>query len=631
MTHTTPTQPAPIAFRAETRQLLNILIHSLYTEREVFLRELISNAADALTRVHFETLTNRDILDPEAELGIWIETEPQDKVLIIRDSGIGMSRDELAENLGTIAHSGAKAFLEAAQKGDPRLSDIIGQFGVGFYSAFMVAERIEVISRSYRPMDSAARWTSSGEDTFTIEPAEKRERGTQIKIYLKEDATEFCEEPRLRQIIKKHSDFIPYPIYLNSSQDAVNRQSSLWRQPPNQVNEEQYREFYRQFSLDLNDPLLKLHLSIDAPVQLYALLYIPARSERNPLALRKEEGLRLYARKVLIQEYCKDLLPPSFRFVDGVVDSEDLPLNVSRESIQSNRIMEQLKRILTNKVIEALKALAKDKPEEYHRFWNSHGRSIREGIATDPDLSVTLQPLLRYRSLKHPQEWISLDDYLLESPASQTKIYYLSGESERALVNSPHLDIFRDRGLDVLFMTDPLDAFVLLRMTQYSNHDLVNAASQDLHLPETVSNGSEQSQETTQQPEFTSLLDRFKAVLGDRISDIRTGRHLTQSPLRLVIPPGGLQPELQKVYRLLDQAYEPPKPVVEINPQHPIIQSLAQTGTDSELSQMVIEQLFENALLIEGLHPDPASMTARINGLIQSALGLPTEKHNEIE
>ncbi len=631
MSQTTPTQPAPIAFRAETRQLLNILIHSLYTEREVFLRELISNAADALTRVHFETLTNREMLDPQAELAIWIETKPQEKLLIIRDSGIGMNSDDLAENLGTIAHSGAKAFLEAAQQGDPRLSDIIGQFGVGFYSAFMVAERIEVISRSFRPADAAARWVSSGEDTFSIEPAEKTDRGTHITIYLKEDAVEFCEESRLRQIIKKHSDYIPYPIYINNEPEAANRQSSLWRQPPSQVSAEQYQEFYRQFSLDFNDPLLKLHLSIDAPVQLYALLYIPASSERSPLALRKEEGLRLYARKVLIQDYCKDLLPPSFRFVDGVVDSEDLPLNISREAIQSNRVMAQLKRILTNKVMDALKTLAKDKPEDYYRFWGSHGRSIREAIATDPDLAVTLQPLLRYHSLKHSQDWISLDDYVLEAPASQSKIYYLSGENERALQSSPHLDVFRERGLDVLFMTDPLDAFVLLRMNRYNDHDLVNAASPDLSLPETETGSEQHPHEPAPESDYSDLVERFKAVLGDRISDARHGRHLTQSPLRLVVPPGGLQPELQKVYRLLDERFEPPKPVVEFNPRHPILQSLAQLEAQSVLNQMVIEQLFENALLVEGLHPDPAGMTARINRLIESALAKQTGKTNESE
>ncbi|MEW6179577.1 MAG: molecular chaperone HtpG [Chloroflexota bacterium] len=611
----------PLPFKAETRQLLNILIHSLYTEREVFLRELISNASDALTRLQFESLTNRDYVDPHAELAIWVSANPQERVLTIRDSGIGMNAEELAQNLGTIAHSGAKAFLEAAQKGDARLNDIIGQFGVGFYSAFMVADKIEVLSRSYRPNESAARWISSGEDTYLIEPTDKPDRGTAIILHLKEDAAEFCEENRLRQIIKKHSDYIPYPIYLGSDKEPVNRRTSLWRQTPQQVSEEEYREFYRQFSLDFQEPLLKLHLAIDAPVQLYTLLYIPASVERNPFGLRKEEGLKLYARKVLIQEYSKDLLPPSFlHFVDGVVDSEDLPLNVSRESIQTNRIMAQIKRILTNKLIDTLKALAKDKPEDYARFWVTHGRSIREAIATEADLVTALQPLLRYHSLNHPQEWISLEDYVLKSPANQSHIYYLIGDHPASLENSPHLEIFRNRGLDVLFMTDPLDPFVMLRMPRYNGHDFVNAAGEDLKLPPDTRSEMPQSEGINSGKD---ILQRFKQVLGDRVSDVRLSSHPLQSPLRLVVPQNAVPQEVQKVYRLLNQDFDPPKPIVELNPQHPILQKIAQQSLDSQLFNSTVELLFENALLIEGLHPNPAGLAPRIYDLILNTL----EKH----
>ena len=609
----------PMPFKAETRQLLNILIHSLYTDREVFLRELISNASDALTRLHFESLTNREIIDPETELAIWIETTPQQRELIIRDSGIGMNADELAQNLGTIAHSGAKAFLEALQKEEAKINDIIGQFGVGFYSAFMVAEKIEVNSRSYRPEDTPARWVSYGEDTFTIEPSEKKERGTTVKIYLKEDAAEFCDEHRIRQIIKKHSDYIPFPIYIGSDKEPANRRTSLWRQPPHQVSEEEYRDFYRQFTLDFQQPLHKIHLSIDAPVQLYALLYIAASAERNPFGLRKEEGLKLYARKVLIQEYSKDLLPPAFlHFVDGVVDSEDLPLNVSRESIQSNRVMAQIKRILTNKIIDTLKTLAKDKPEEYSRFWLTHGRSIREAIATDDELAIALQPLLRYHSLNHPEEWISLEDYLLKSPANQTCIYYLIGDHQKSLETSPHLEIFRSRGLDVLFMTDPLDPFVLLRIPRYNGHELVNAAGEDLKLPKESPGESPTSSATDQNGE--EIVQRFKNVLGERVSAVRLSTHPLQAPLRLVIPQGAIQPEMQKVFRLLNQSFEPPKPIIELNLQHPIIKSLLQLPVAAPLLNTTIELLYENALLMEGLHPDPSEIAPHIQTLIQLAL-----------
>jgi len=336
----------PVAFKAETRQLLNILIHSLYTEREVFLRELISNASDALTRINYEMLTQHDVLDPAAELGIWISSDPEKRTLTIRDTGIGMTADEMVENLGTIAHSGARAFLDAAEHstGETKLSDIIGQFGVGFYSAFMVADSIRVISRSFRPDAEGIVWTSTGNDTYTLEAAEKAERGTEIVIQLKEDAAEFAQEYRLRQIVKKHSDYIPFPIYLGEKNEQANQQSALWRQQPRQVDAKAHEEFYKQMTLDSNPPLAYAHMATDAPVQMYAVLYIPSNPERNIFALRKQDGLKLYARKILILEYCNDLLPEYFRFVQGVVDSEDLPLNVSRESVQSNRVMSQLKK-----------------------------------------------------------------------------------------------------------------------------------------------------------------------------------------------------------------------------------------------------------------------------------------------
>ena len=360
-----------VPFKAETRQILNILIHSLYSEREVFLRELISNASDALTRMQFELLTNREVVDPQADLGIWITADPESRTLTVRDTGIGMNAEEMAENLGTIAHSGARAFIEAAQQKTESMSDIIGQFGVGFYSAFMAADLIEVTSRSYRLSDSASKWIAKGEDSFSIEPADKAERGTTIVLHLKEDAAEFALVDRLREIIRKHSDFIPYPVYLGEGTDPINQQSAIWRKQPSSLKDEDYLNFYQQFTLDHHEPLLKLHLSVDAPVQMYALLFVPASVERSMFSPRKDEGLKLYARKVLIQEYSKELLPPYLRFVDGVVDSEDLPLNVARETVQSNRVLQQLKRVITNKLIDALRNLGKEYQEKYIDFWKA--------------------------------------------------------------------------------------------------------------------------------------------------------------------------------------------------------------------------------------------------------------------
>ena len=614
----------PISFKAETRQLLNILIHSLYTEREVFLRELISNASDALTRINFEMLTKHEILDPGVELGIWIQADPEKNQISIRDTGIGMTPDELSENLGTIAHSGAKAFLEAVQSagGDVKISDIIGQFGVGFYSAFMVADSITVVSRSFQKESTSARWISDGGETYHIEPAEKEDRGTEIIIQLKEDAKEFTQEYRLKEIIKKHSNYIPFPIYLGEKNEQVNQQSALWRQQPRQVEEKDYQDFYQQLTLDMEEPLAKVHLAVDAPVQMYSILFVPASPERNMFALRKQDGLQLYARKVLIQEYCTDLLPEYFRYVQGVVDSEDLPLNVSRESVQSNRVMIQLKKVLTAKLIDTLKTMGKDNAEKYEKFWKVYGRSVKEGIASDADNIDALTALVRFPTVSEPQKYSSLEDYVLAMKPGQKKIYYILGDDERSILHSPHLEAFRQHDYDVILMTDPLDPFMLLRLNKYQDFEFANVASEVPEPSEKPTEGDEKSNEENLTPDaIQSILDRFKTQLGDRVSDIKSTERLVSSPARLVDPQGTMNPELQRVYRMLNKEYEVPQKVLEINPNHPIIQKFSGLPADSPLNVLIIEQVYEDALLIEGLHPDPASMIERIQELMEKALG----------
>jgi molecular chaperone HtpG len=611
--------PTTAAFKAETRQLLNILIHSLYSEREVFLRELISNASDALTRMNYEMLTNRDVLDPDAELGIWITVDKDEHIIKIRDTGIGMNADEMVENLGTIAHSGARAFLQAAQEGKAKLQDIIGQFGVGFYSAFMVAEWIRVSSRSYQLEASGAVWTSSGEDTYTIEPAEINERGTIVELKLKEDAHEFAEEHRLREIIKRHSDFVPFPIYLGEENEQANQQTALWRKQPRELTEEEAHEFYRQFTLDFNPPIAYTHLNIDAPVQLYALLFIPQSAEKTVFSLRKEDGLKLYARKVLIQEYSRDLLPEYFRFIQGVVDSEDIPLNVSRETVQASRVMPQLRRIITGKISDLLKDLAANKPDDYTKIWTEFGRFIKEGVATDRENLDMLSPLLQFHSLKSPDKLISLDSYLEGIPSSQTKIYYILGDDPRAITRSPHLDLFRKQDVDVLLLTDPMDSFVLLSLTEYKDHKFVNAAAEK---PETAPADEQKPDEVEglEPAVADNLILRIKEVLGDKVVDVRPTDRLTDSPARLVDKEGSIQQEVQRVYRLLRQDFQVPEQILEINLSHDLIKKLAalQPGDPREL--LIINQTYENALLIEGMHPDPAGMIDRIQQIMLSSL-----------
>jgi molecular chaperone HtpG len=615
-----PEEPQPVAFRAETRQLLDILIHSLYTEREIFLRELISNASDALTRMDFEILTNRDVLDPDLELAIRIVPDAEAHTLTISDTGIGMTAEELAENLGTIAHSGARSFMDAIKESGQNPSDLIGQFGVGFYSAFMVAEWIQVTSRSFRPEAEAAAWRSTGADTFTIEPAERDQRGTTVTVKLKPETDEFLTENRLKEIVRRHSDFIPFPIYIGQDDEQTNRQTALWRQSPREVEQKSYQDFYQQLTLDFEPPLANAHMVIDAPVQMYALLYIPNDPERNMFSLRKEDGLKLYARKVLIQEYNKALLPEYLSFVQGVVDSEDLPLNVSRESVQSNRIMGQLKKLVTLKVIDTLKKLALDEPEKYASFWKAYDRHIKQGIAIEQNDPEMLYPLLRFRTNHHTDQWTSLDEYVERMQPNQKNIFYLMGNDQHSVLQSPHLDVVRRYNYEVLLLTDPVDAFMLVRLNQYQEKSLANVASANLELPESDQSEAEQAESALPEAVSASLMERFKQQLNERVSEVRTTDRLSGSPARLVDPEGSIGQEMQRVYRMLNREFDVPKKVLELNPRHPILTGLSQLPEDSPLSSMFIEQIYENALLIEGLHPDPASMIDRIQKLMEAAL-----------
>ncbi len=611
-------QAPPIAFKAETRQLLDILIHSLYTEPEIFLRELISNASDALTRLDFELLTNRDVVDPDLPLEIRIHADPQANTLTIEDTGVGMTSEEMVENLGTIAHSGARAFFQAVKESGKSASELIGQFGVGFYSAFMVAEWIRVTSRSYQKETRPAAWFCTGADTYTIEPAERERRGSSVLIQLKEDAKVFAQESRLREIIRKHSDFIPYPIYIGDSDEQVNRQSAIWRQQPREVEAKDYDEFYQQLTLDFDPPLAHAHMVVDAPVQMYALLFIPAKPDRGIFSLRKEDGLKLYARKVLIQEYHRDLLPEYFWFVQGVVDSEDIPLNVTRESVQANRLMAQLKKLVTSKVIDTLKRLGEEDPDKYASFWGGFSRFIKQGIAVeqvDPD---ALYPLLRFHTTVETAHWLSLDDYLQALPPEQQQIYYILGDDERSVLHSPHLDALRRQNFPALLMTDPIDAFMLTRLKTYKEKPLVNVASAKIELPD--EEPVDDQAPHLAQAETDSLIRRFTEQLGERVSDVRTTNRLSGSPARLVDPEGAPDQEIQRVYRLLNREFEPPRKVLELNPRHPILLRLSALNEDDRLSSLVIEQIFEDALLIEGLHPDPAGMIERIQKLMEAAI-----------
>jgi molecular chaperone HtpG len=607
-------------FQAEVQQLLNILVHSLYTDREIFLRELISNASDALNRVQFEMLSNRDVIDPQAELAIRIEADADAGTLTISDSGIGMNQDELIENLGTIAQSGAAKFLEEMRAANKTPStDLIGQFGVGFYSVFMVADKVVVTSRSFRPDDSAWAWSSDGSTTFSVDAAEKNTRGTSVTVYVKEDAKEFLETHRLRAIVKKHSDFIAFPIYIHG--EVTNQQTALWRTPARDVPDEDYRKFYRQLTLDYRDPLLHLHIVSDAPVQFYSVLYVPENADRGLFVLRTDHGLKLYARKVMIQEYNKDFLPNYLRFVDGVVDSEDLPLNVARESIQTTRAIKRIGAAIKGKLLGELERLAKEEPDRYGKFWGEFGVFLKEGIATEPGDTERLAKLLHFHSTVSDGQTptVTLDDYIARMKDDQEAIYYILADDLKSVAQSPHLDPFRARDIEVLYFIDTVDSFMLMNLREYAGKPLKNVDDADLDLP--ALDESEAAERLDEEP-FQAVRQRFADVLGERVIEVRESKVLRDHPVRLAAPEGQPDRHVQRVYRMLEKDYEIPRKILELNRSHPLIRNLSAwigSDPDAPVIEQVIEQLYESALLMDGLHPNPADMVGRIESLMEMA------------
>ncbi|MCB0187767.1 MAG: molecular chaperone HtpG, partial [Caldilineaceae bacterium] len=601
----------------------------------------------AINRVQFELLTNHDVLDADKELAIHITVDPDAKTILIADSGIGMNHDELIENLGTIAHSGAKSFLaKAKENGKASLEEIIGQFGVGFYSVFMVADEVAVTTRSYREEDQAWTWQSKGDSQFTLTPAEKHDRGTAILIKLKEDAAEFANTWRIEQIVKKHSDYVSFPIYVGKvtplpSEDATdddnggeeqtieapkvaNRQTALWRQSASKVTEEEYKDFYQQLTYDSEAPLLTVHLVADAPVSVRSILFIPSKRERG-MFNQHEYGLRLYSRKILIQQRNKDLLPEYLRFVEGVVDSEDLPLNVSREMVQSNPVLRQLQKALTNRVFRDLKNLAENDADKYKTFWHEFGPFLKEGVASDFASHEQLVELLRFQSSKTgDDEWVSLKQVKGRMGEEQKAIYYVLGEDLKSVARSPHLDYFRANDIEVLYLVDPIDGFMTSMLREYDGTSLQNVDDAGLELPDAKQDEEKaDEQKKVAQDDFDKLVERFKSVLGDQVTDVRESKSLVSSPCRLVSPQDSFDRDLQRIRRLTEQDYSIPKKILELNRSHPIVVNLAQLVSKSESDKVVdaaAYQLFTNALLLEGINPNPADMVERVQTLLEAAV-----------
>lgn len=616
-------KPQRSEFRAEIRQVLDILIHSLYTDKEIFLRELISNASDALNRFKLESLKSQAVVDPAAELGIWLEGDPGARTLTVRDTGVGLSVEEMRTYLGTVAHSGAKRFIETLRElngGDTQTTrDVIGRFGVGFYSVFMVADEVTVTSRSFDPGAEPAYWRSDGQGSYEVGPADQAERGTVIRLKLKEDAGEFAQGYRLRGIVKEHSDFVAFPVYLNEDGGwrQVNARTALWREAPRGVAADKYKAFYQQLTLDVQDPLHTVHFAADMPIQFYALLYVPSRRDHKLFGGADDYGLRLYARKVLIDGAFRNLLPPYLRFIEGVVDSEDLPLNVSRETVQASPVLARLRKAVVGRLTGEFERLAAEEPDTYRTFYREFGTYLKEGVASDRANTERFLELLRFASSHSGEEMTSLKDYVGRMKPEQKGIYYLLGDDVGVVSRSSHLEYFREHELEVLYLTDPVDPFLLMGLGDYGGKPLRNVGDAGLELPTTGETELELPKDET----FVSLTAFAKQTLGDRVEGVRESRLLRGGAARLVDPAGGAS-SFYRAQRLMGRDAKTPKKILELNPKSDLVKSLGErlrADDKDPLLPALIEQLFENELLAEGLHPNPAEMIPRLQQLMAAA------------
>ncbi len=619
-------------FKTEVRKLLHIITHSLYTNREIFLRELVSNASDALDKLRFAQAKGEAVVAPDLELGIDISIDKDGKVITIRDTGIGMTHDELVDNLGTIARSGSERFLKelADKQEDP--GNIIGRFGVGFYSVFMIADSVEVATRSAREGDQAFVWKSDGLGAFEVTPCEAGapERGAVITIHVKDDADEFLEAFRLKSILKKHSSFIPFPVVLEG--ERVNTTPALWREPKSSVTKEQYKDFYTHLTFDDAEPMDTLHISVDAPVQFNCLAFIP----NHPRDLfgfdRDRYGLDLYVRRVLIQHENKDLIPEYLSFLKGVVDTEDLPLNISRETLQENALIRKIQQTVVKQVLNHLEKLAKNDADAYNRFWNTHGKVFRVGYGDYANREKFTQ-LLRFNSSHHEDNTglTSVDAYMERAKPEQKAVYFITAPSREAAKLNPHLEIFTRKGIEVLFLYEPVDEFVMDNLHSYKEFEFVAA---ETVKPETLDAFPDMEKETPVEDlsegdaaTFDDLLKAMKDILGDRVADVRISKRLSGSPAVLASPDGATS-SMEKLMRIMNKDESIPQKILEVNRDHVILRNLLRIfkadSKDALIEQTVI-QIFESSLLLDGYLKDPHALVGRINDLLEKASGWYTE------
>ena len=635
-------------FKTEVQQLLDLVIHSLYSNKDIFLRELISNGSDAIDRLRFEALSNKELIkdDPEFRIKLFVDNEA--KTLRIEDNGIGMTRDELEENIGTIARSGTRQFMEELKKGKAKASpELIGQFGVGFYSAFMVADNVMLKTRPATG-DESWTWESSGDGTYEISEGGRDKRGTEITLHLNESSRDYIVEFRLRQIIKKYSDFVEYPVVMDIIRDetpmddegkpkegaekqttvteeTLNSMKAIWMRPKSEVKKEEYNEFYKHVSHDYTDPLKTIHYSAEGKIEFKALLYLPAKA---PFDMFQQEGtkhgIHLYVKRIFIMDNCEALLPRYLRFAKGVVESNDLPLNVSREILQEDVIIKKIEKSVTTKILSELKSMMKKSEEDYLSFYREFGKVLKEGIEVDPTNKDKIKDLLLFESSRtEPGKYVSLKEYTERMVLDQKEIYYITGTSRSAVENSPHLEVFKKKEIEVLFMIEPVDEFILSGFGEYDKKKLKSIAQGDIDLgtEEEKKIADEQKKETS--GKYKKLIKKVQDSLKDYVKEVRLSDRLTDSASCLVTDDGDMNPQMERIFAAMNQPVPETKRILELNPDHPVIETMNDLFAADKKNPKLAdysELLYDQALLTEGIAiKDPARFARLVTDLMVQA------------
>lgn len=612
-------------FQAEVSSVLDIVINSLYTNKEIFVRELISNSSDALEKIRQVALTEKDIADKDLPYEIRIELDEKAKTFSVSDTGIGMTKDELVRNLGTIAHSGSKEFLTRLAEAAKKDVNLIGQFGVGFYSAFMAAKHITVETRSYKADAEGCEWSSSGSHDFTIAAKEGIRRGTKITLDLKEECDEFANPQTIKQIVQQYSNFVSFPIFVNG--DKINTVQAIWTRNKSEIKEEEYNEFFKFAANSIEEPLFTFHFITDAPIQIYSLLFVPKVNMEQFGFKRYESGVDLHCKKVLIEKRVDWLLPQWLRFLHGVIDSEDFPLNISRETLQNNAQIKKVGKIITSRFIKFLDEKAQHNPEQYAEFYKQFGGFIREGITTDFEHREEIGGLLRFESSKtEPGKMTSLAEYVSRSQENQKEIYFISGPTRKAIENGPYIEAFKNRDIEALFSNDVIDDLALTTMGRFKEKDIVSGDNADLDLsafPE-ISGGEDKPKEKSlEREEIQALCGWLKKTFGEKIESVRESKRLFSNPAMLVNPDKNFSGSMQKLFQMMnkDTAFIGKKSL-EINPGHPIMIKLSRLkDSDEKFATVIAEQILDSALMSAGLLVEPDSMIKRIYEIIERAEG----------